>query len=692
MKRLFTFLPVAIVPLLLFSQRPDSIRLVAVADTALPEVAVSAFQSNLQWKAVPAAVALLGRNELARYGTASFVPVMNAVPGIRVEERSPASYRLSIRGSLLRSPFGVRNVKVYWNGIPLTDGGGNTYLNLVDLTQLTAVEIIKGPAASVYGAGTGGAVLLGSDPPYGRQKEHRFTAGILGGSYGLFQQQLGWEYSNAKISSSIQQSHQLADGYREQSASRKDMVKWQLSWRTTRQQLRFMAWYTDLYYQTPGGITLAQMQLNPKLARQPAGSLPGAVQQKAAIYNKTLLAAIQQETSLGKQWVWKNFLMSNHSSIANPFITNYEKRAETNMAAGSQLVYSIRNAAFRFQWVNGAEYLRNHSLIDNFGNRSGNADTVQFRDDIYAVQWFAFSQAQLSLAEKWVLTAGVSVNNQSYRYQRTTDPASTGFVRKNISGVVTPRLAIAYRLSKAISLYLLAAKGFSPPALAEVRPSDGNYYGNLEAEYGWNMEAGIKGASSDNRLQFDVAAYFFRLQNAIVRRTNTIGAEYFVNAGSTRQNGLETWIKYRLVREGKRWVRDWSLWSSHSYQPYRFEAYQQSGIDYSGKNLTGVPRTIWVTGMDIEIRNGVYLNTSVNATGSLPLTDANDVMAEAYQLVQLKLGYRTGKKTQQFDWFIGVDNLLDQRYSLGNDINALGKRYYNPAPGRNAFAGVRCRF
>lgn len=692
MKRLFTFLPVAIVPLLLFSQRPDSVRLVPVADTALPEVAVSAFQSNLQWKAVPAAVALLGRNELARYGTASFVPVMNTVPGIRVEERSPASYRLSIRGSLLRSPFGVRNVKVYWNGIPLTDGGGNTYLNLVDLTQLTAVEIIKGPAASVYGAGTGGAVLLGSDPPYGRQKEHRFTAGILGGSYGLFQQQLGWEYSNAKISSSIQQSHQQADGYREQSASRKDMVKWQLSWRTTRQQLRFMAWYTDLYYQTPGGITLAQMQLNPKLARQPAGSLPGAVQQQAAIYNKTLLAAIQQETSLGKQWVWKNFLMSNHSSIANPFITNYEKRAETNMAAGSQLVYSIRNAAFRFQWVNGAEYLSNHSLIDNFGNRSGNADTVQFRDDVYAVQWFAFSQAQLSLAEKWVLAAGVSVNNQSYRYQRTTDPASTGFVRKNISGVVTPRLAIAYRLSKAISLYLLAAKGFSPPALAEVRPSDGNYYGNLEAEYGWNMEAGIKGSSSDNRLQFDVAAYFFRLQNAIVRRTNAIGAEYFVNAGSTRQNGLETWIKYRLVREGKRWVRDWSLWSSHSYQPYRFEAYQQSGIDYSGKNLTGVPRTIWVTGMDIEIRNGVYLNTSVNATGSLPLTDANDVMAEAYQLVQLKLGYRTGQKKQQFDWFIGVDNLLDQRYSLGNDINALGKRYYNPAPGRNAFAGVRCRF
>jgi iron complex outermembrane receptor protein len=106
---------------------------------------------------------VLGSKEMNRYGNISFVPVFNTVPGVRIEERSPASYRLSIRGSLLRSPFGVRNVKVYWNEIPLSDAGGNTYLNLVDLNTLTSAEVIKGPAASVYGAGTGGAVLLRSD-------------------------------------------------------------------------------------------------------------------------------------------------------------------------------------------------------------------------------------------------------------------------------------------------------------------------------------------------------------------------------------------------------------------------------------------------------------------------------------------------------------------------------------------------
>jgi len=690
MKPFFVWIPMVLFPVLLFSQR-DSLGKGSTPDTLLPEVAVQAFQSHLQWKAVPAAIAQLGRADLARYGNASLVPVMNTVPGIRVEERSPASYRLSIRGSLLRSPFGVRNVKVYWNEIPLTDGGGNTYLNLVDLNQLTGVEIIKGPAASMYGAGTGGAVLFRSDMGYSSQPRHQFSACLLGGSYGLFQQQAAWEYSTQGFTSSLQQSHQQSDGYRQQSASRKDILKWQGSWQGNTQELKWLLWYTDLFYQTPGGITLAQMQQNPELARQPAGALPGAVQQQTAIYNKTILGALQQEIKLSQQLVWKNFLSLHHTSFANPFITNYEKRGEANIGAGTQLAYTIRKNNTRLQWINGVEWLHNHSLIDNFGNRAGKADTVQFRDDIYAIQWFAFSQAQLSIGEKWVITAGLSFNNQSYRYKRITDP-NTDFVNKKTSGVLTPRVALTYRLSRDVSVYLLAAKGFSPPALAEVRPSDGNYYGNLEAEYGWNIEAGIKGEIADNRLQFDLAAYFFTLQNAIVRRTNNAGAEYFVNAGSTRQNGLEALLKYKLIEAGSRFISRWQVWSSYSYQPYRFTDYRQGNTDYTGNALTGVPRQIWVTGMDIEMQKSWYLNASLNVTGALPLTDANDVYADGYQLVQLKWGYRTKQQAKQWDFFVGIDNLLNQRYSLGNDINALGRRYYNPAAGRNGFAGIRYRF
>jgi TonB-dependent Receptor Plug Domain len=124
----------------------------------LDEVVVTAFYGNAKWESLPAAIATINREGLQKISPVTLVSSFNTIPGVRMEERSPASYRLSFRGSLLRSPFGVRNIKVYWNDFPLTDGGGNTYLNLLSVQQLSGAELLKGPAASVYGAGTGGAL------------------------------------------------------------------------------------------------------------------------------------------------------------------------------------------------------------------------------------------------------------------------------------------------------------------------------------------------------------------------------------------------------------------------------------------------------------------------------------------------------------------------------------------------------
>src|SRR5437763_17140724 len=94
----------------------------------------------------------------------SIVPATNSIPGARTEERSPGSYRISFRGSTLRSPFGVRNVKVYLDGIPFTDPGGNTYLTQLAPFAMYSLEFIQAPAGSLYGAATGGALLIKSRP------------------------------------------------------------------------------------------------------------------------------------------------------------------------------------------------------------------------------------------------------------------------------------------------------------------------------------------------------------------------------------------------------------------------------------------------------------------------------------------------------------------------------------------------
>src|SRR5437773_8641398 len=138
----------------------------AATDSAriLETVTVKAFEQNKQLKEVSAAVNVINASQMDRYSNTSLVPVINSTAGVRMEERSPGSYRLNIRGSTLRSPFGVRNVKIYWNDIPLTDPSGNTYLNQLSFYNINSIEIIKGPASSLYGAGVGGAMLIHSLP------------------------------------------------------------------------------------------------------------------------------------------------------------------------------------------------------------------------------------------------------------------------------------------------------------------------------------------------------------------------------------------------------------------------------------------------------------------------------------------------------------------------------------------------
>ena len=144
-----------------FSQTKDTVRINKLE--VLPEVILQSFNYNKTWQEIPASVAYLDSKKLQEITTTSLLPSLNTIPGIRMEQRSPESFRLSMRGSVLRSPFGVRDLKVYWNGLPLSDGGGNTYLNLLNSSQLSSIEVIKGNTASMYGAGIGGVLLLNTN-------------------------------------------------------------------------------------------------------------------------------------------------------------------------------------------------------------------------------------------------------------------------------------------------------------------------------------------------------------------------------------------------------------------------------------------------------------------------------------------------------------------------------------------------
>jgi iron complex outermembrane receptor protein len=256
-----------------------------------------------------------------------------------------------------------------------------------------------------------------------------------------------------------------------------------------------------------------------------------------------------------------------------------------------------------------------------------------------------------------------------------------------------PRIALSYLLTDQFSLRSSISKGYSPPSLAEVRASNNVINVDLQPEYGWNYEAGIRYEGLNKRFFLDVTGFYYNLKNAIVRRTvlvNEKEADYFINAGGTKQWGLESSLAFWIIpTNDNSFIRGLQLRNSYTLSRFKFNKYIDKTNDFSGNNLTGVPKATVINSTDVQLPKEFYLFLQHNYTSSIPLNDANTVYAKKYHLVQAKIGkknLRIGKTL--FEVYAGADNLLNEKYSLGNDLNALGGRYFNAAATRNFYGGL----
>ena len=326
----------------------------------IEEVVVKGFESNTRLQQVPASISIVGKSDLQRNSNYSLLPAFNNVSGVRMEERSPGSYRLSIRGSLLRSPFGVRNVKLYLDDFIFTDAGGNAYLNLLDNSSVSSAEIIKGPAGSIYGAGTGGAVLFTGNSLLAETKKDTSSAQfkLSAGSFSTIHQSIQWQKNTSAYNLSVLQNHSQSDGYRDQSRLQKDNIQLRFKLKENKRfSIDFLVLLSRLNYQTPGGLNQVQVLANPKQSRPATATLPSAQAQNAQIFNNTALFGFSNTYKLTDNWKTVTSFSASITGFKNPFITNFEKRNESNLGIRTKLVYE-QSKGIPHQWVTGIEFQR----------------------------------------------------------------------------------------------------------------------------------------------------------------------------------------------------------------------------------------------------------------------------------------------------------------------------------------------
>ncbi|KPM47128.1 TonB-dependent receptor family protein [Jiulongibacter sediminis] len=660
-----------------------SLGLLAQTDSTqnLNEVTVKAFSSNRNITEVAAPVHVIDQKEIERFENDGFINVINQYPGIRMEERSPGSYRLSIRGSSVRSPFGVRNVKVYWNNIPLTDADGITYFNQLDMNSFQGIEILRGPSASIYGAGIGGVILL--DSKAGQTVENKgnsLKVNSLFGSFNTQNRSVTFTSASSKVNTLLNYSHAGTDGYRDYSQMRRDAFNFRSSFfLNDKHTIHLFSFYGDLNYQTPGGLNLEQKEENPRWARQATRFTPSSEEQKAAIYQKLFTFGVSQEFRISPKFKTEISLFGTRADLKNPFITNFEIREQRSVGIRNNNIWQLSDV---LKMVAGLEFQQTNSSYDVFDNNGGVTGDQQFAEQIKANQSTYFAQFEASLPSDFFLTAGLSLNQQLYDYDR-----EGGLKVNQNSGIpLMPRISVLKKIAPAISAFASVSGGYSPPTAQELVANfelQNSNISPLEAESGTNYEVGIKGRKL--HFGYEVNGYFLKMNDAIIRNVTNEGRDFFSNAGESLQKGLEILGTFDLPVSA-----DLTLvgQAGIDLKSYAYTNFSDRESIFDGNLIPSVPKQTYMLTADLKHNAGFYFNNNFTYLSEVPLDNANTVFADPFALLNSRLGFKKEFDRFTLDLFAGGNNLLNADYSLGNDINAFGSRYYNPSPTRNWNGGA----
>jgi iron complex outermembrane receptor protein len=188
----------------------------------------------------------------------------------------------------------------------------------------------------------------------------------------------------------------------------------------------------------------------------------------------------------------------------------------------------------------------------------------------------------------------------------------------------------------------------------------------------------------------DGSVFYFKLDETITTFVNEQGVVLFRNAGATNQKGIELMVDYALIRKQLGFVQEAKITHSFTGHYFEFVDFVKGDNDYSGNDLTGVAPHTLVNQLDIKTKPGFYLNFTHQFVDDIPLNDANTVFQEAYHLMNSRVGWRGDVgNALDLELYFGVQNLTNASYSLGNDLNPYGGRYFQPAATRNFYGGIK---
>jgi iron complex outermembrane recepter protein len=651
-------------------------------DQNIEAITVTALRIESRLLNSTGAVSLLTGSQISRNSVVALEPSLNQVPGVFMHSGSLNTNRITIRGIGSRTPYGTSKIKAYLDEIPLTTGDGETTLEDISLRALSQVEVVRGPTSGVHGSGLGGAILLKTSPG---NEAFKVQTNFMSGSYGTHKEGISVSVNREKSSHLLVTDFLYSDGYRENNRyNRSNLFSYNRFDLGEKGSLYVLFDFVDLKAFIPSSIDLATYRENPERAAANWANIKGNENSR-----KTRGAATYRHQLSAKTKISITGLAVRSTNLELRPFNLLEEEAITGSGRFS-LVYTSDN----FEWNSGTEFFRekydwatyrNQAALPE--NRLSQNKEIRFWNNI-------FSLAKWNPLPSLAIEPGLNLNFTRYDYtdRFITDGDESG--RRSFPWLLSPRLGTNWQFSERKALFAIVSHGFSAPSLQETLQPDGQVNSGIEPETGWNFEAGMRGKLLQNRLFYDISIYRMLIKNLLVARRTGDDAFVGVNAGKTSHTGLEFDLRYFGTISKK---FHWNLYTNGTLASYRFDEFTDLDKDYSGNQLTGVPRVVLNGGLEVRTNKGWNSFVNYRHSGKLPLNDANSIYSEPY----LVFNWSAGRNFQfmNLSWKVngGVNNLFDTSYASMFLTNApsfgnTAPRYYYPGLPRNYFVAVQIAF
>lgn len=672
---------------------------------SISEVVVQAFQSNRALLTVAAPVSVLTKKELNRVENTTLIPLLNAIPGVKLDYYTYGDYRLNIRGGALAQPsVHSSGYRMYWNDIPISSASGGTPLGGLDLNFINSIEIIKGPGSSMYGAGFGGTMLVNTERT--TKTGTSINADVLVGGYKTFRSTSGIQSDWGRGNLALQYTHLQSGGYRPMTNTNSNVYNlFGQIYTGNKGTFNYLLNYEKRKMNIAGDLDSTTFKDSPKSVNtiMPTGFGP----------DKITFGAGYQHRFDDK---WNLSLGANYQDnkgefvLSYPFFAIFDKEPSSGLNSRAVITHKSNigrntlkmNAGFEF----GAAKNKGISYNGDF-----NTDTAIITNinEARTNQLLGFLQAEIAIPGDWFITGGISYNNYHYDVKSATNTPDPLAYKTNANGLA-PRLSILKKL-KTISIYAAAGEGFNPPAAGifnDFLNFDGSINNDLRASTGWNLEVGSRGSIGEGLFFYDVTFYNLKVKDAIISRlfeiSPGVNAERKTNAGSVNQTGVETTAGIHFTKDQKSFWRGSQFRLGYTFNDFLYDDYKTFKtefdpsfnpvyvpVDYSGKEIPGTIRHAWVAMLDINTKPGFYLNYTLTTNSDTWLTNENTSKADAYHIQNIKIGWRKplGIDKISLHPYLGINNIGDTLYSSLTAYNSTFGGFFNPGYKRQLYAGVQ---